>query len=170
MGVVKRREDRRLMMFGDAHSMWTGGRLTQEQAAELPGVGARTFRRWTDRHGEDGTEGLRDRRVSRAWHRTAPTAPPPGQPPPASHPSETGLACHACSTGQPGWFSASLRPRVREVTGLAWPPALPQEMQDSRRHQARWQARHAYRRCLDHQARSLRRRRAQFVAQGGCRR
>ncbi len=75
MGVAKRREDRRLMMFGDAHSMWTGGRLTQEQAAELPGVGARTFRRWTDRHGEDGTEGLRDRRVSRAWHRTAPTPP-----------------------------------------------------------------------------------------------
>ena len=72
MGVAKRKEDRRLMMFEDAHSMWTGGRLTQEQAAELPGVSARTFRRWTDRYGEDGIEGLRDRRVSRASHRAAP--------------------------------------------------------------------------------------------------
>ena len=72
MGVAKRREDRRLMMFGDAHSMWTGGRLTQERAAELPGVSARTFRRWTECYGEDGIEGLRDRRVSRASHRAAP--------------------------------------------------------------------------------------------------
>ena len=72
MGVAKRREDRRLMMFEDAHSMRTEGRLTEEQAAELPRVSARTFRRWTDRHGEDGVEGLSDRRVSRASHRAAP--------------------------------------------------------------------------------------------------
>ena len=72
MGVAKRKEERRLMMFQDARSMWTEGRLTQEQAAELLGVSARTFRRWTDRYGEDGIEGLRDRRVSRASHRAAP--------------------------------------------------------------------------------------------------
>ena len=72
MGVAKRWEDGRLMMFGGAHSMWTEGRLTQERAAELLGVSARTFRRWTDRYGEDGIEGLRDRRVSRASHRAAP--------------------------------------------------------------------------------------------------
>ena len=59
MGEARRKEDRRLMVFGDAHSMWTEGRLTQEQAAELLGVSARTFRRWTDRYGEDGIEGLR---------------------------------------------------------------------------------------------------------------
>ena len=41
MGVAKRKEDRRLMMFEDAHSMWTEGRLPQEQAAELLGVSAR---------------------------------------------------------------------------------------------------------------------------------
>ena len=72
MGEARRKEDRRLMVFGDAHSMWTEGRLTQEQAAELLGVSARTFRRWTDRYGEDGIEGLRDRRVWRASHRAAP--------------------------------------------------------------------------------------------------
>ncbi len=56
-------------MFGDAHSMWTEGRLTKEQAAELLGVSARTFRRWTDCYGEDGIEGLRARRVSGVSHR-----------------------------------------------------------------------------------------------------
>ena len=58
-------------MFEDAYGMWTERRLTQEQAAELPGAGARTFRRWTERYCEDGIEGLRDRRVSRASHRAA---------------------------------------------------------------------------------------------------
>ena len=58
-------------MVEDAHSMWTEGRLTRERAAELPGVSGRTFRRWTDRYGEDGIEGLRNRRVSRASHPAA---------------------------------------------------------------------------------------------------
>ncbi len=60
------------MVFEDAYSMWTERRLTQEEAAELLGAGARTFRRWTERYGEDGIEGLRDRRVSRASRRAAP--------------------------------------------------------------------------------------------------
>ena len=60
------------MVFEDAYSMWSEKRLTQEQAAGLLGVSARTFRRWTERYGEDGIEGLRDRRVSRASHRAAP--------------------------------------------------------------------------------------------------
>ncbi|MCY4323125.1 MAG: ISNCY family transposase [Gammaproteobacteria bacterium] len=60
------------MVFEDAYSMWTERRLTQEEAAELLGAGARTFRRWTERYGEDGVEGLRDRRVSRASQRAAP--------------------------------------------------------------------------------------------------
>ncbi len=46
--------------------------MTQDQAAALLGVSARTFRRWMVRYGEDGMEGLRDRRVSRASHRAAP--------------------------------------------------------------------------------------------------
>ena len=71
MGVAKVVEQRRLMVFEDAYSMWSEKRLTQEQAAGLLGVSAPTFRRWTERYGEDGIEGLRDRRVSRASHRAA---------------------------------------------------------------------------------------------------
>ena len=75
MGLAKRREDRRLMLFEDTYSMWTERRLTQAQAAELLGVCERTFRRWVERYRgdeSDGVEALRDRRLSRASHRAAP--------------------------------------------------------------------------------------------------
>ena len=60
------------MLFEDVHTVWTERRLTQEEAAQLLGVCPRTFRRWAVRYGEDGIEGLRDRRLSRASHRAAP--------------------------------------------------------------------------------------------------
>ena len=60
------------MLFEDVHTVWTERRLTQEEAAQLLGASARTFRRWAVRYGEDGIEGLRDRRLSRASHRAAP--------------------------------------------------------------------------------------------------
>ena len=60
------------MVFREAYLMWSQGRLTQVQAAEMLGVCERTFRRWVDRYGEDGIEGLKDRRISRASHRGAP--------------------------------------------------------------------------------------------------
>ena len=60
------------MLFEDVHSVWTERRLTQEEAAQLLGVCPRTFRRWSARYEEDGIEGLRDRRLSRASHRAAP--------------------------------------------------------------------------------------------------
>ena len=72
MGTAKQREWRRMGMFEEALRDWEGGCLTQDQAAALLGVSPRTFRRWVVRYGEDGIEGLRDRRVSRASHRAAP--------------------------------------------------------------------------------------------------
>ena len=60
------------MLFEDVYSVWTERRLTQEEAAGLLGVCPRTFRRWSARYEEDGIEGLRDRRLSRASHRAAP--------------------------------------------------------------------------------------------------
>ena len=82
MGTAKHREWRRLGMFEEALWDWEGGCfltcgqasyvVTQDQAAALLGVSARTFRRWAVRYGEDGIEGLRDRRVLRASHRAAP--------------------------------------------------------------------------------------------------
>ena len=60
------------MLFEDVYSVWTERRLTQDEAAQLLGVCPRTFRRWAVRYEEDGIDGLRDRRLSRASHRAAP--------------------------------------------------------------------------------------------------
>ncbi len=46
MGTTKHREWRRIVMFEEALRDWQGGCLTQDQAAALLGVSARTFRRW----------------------------------------------------------------------------------------------------------------------------
>ena len=48
------------------------GESSQVEAAELPGIGERTFRRWRDRYVEDGRDGLVDRRIGRPSGRRAP--------------------------------------------------------------------------------------------------
>ncbi len=63
------------MLFEEVNSMWTEGRLTQAEAAQLPGVCKWTFRRYLAHLREeegDGIEALQDRRLLRASHRTAP--------------------------------------------------------------------------------------------------
>ena len=51
---------------------WTERRLTQEEAARLLGVCARTFRRYIDRYEEAGLDGLLDKRLTQVSHRRAP--------------------------------------------------------------------------------------------------
>ena len=46
--------------------------LTQEQAAQLPGVCGRTFRRYIDRYEDDGLDGLTDKRINEVSSRKAP--------------------------------------------------------------------------------------------------
>ena len=65
-------QETRQMRFEEAREGWTGGRLTQEEAAALLGVCARTFRRYVDRFEEAGLEGLCDQRLSKVSHRRAP--------------------------------------------------------------------------------------------------
>ena len=60
------------MRFEEAYSGWTERRLTQEDAAQLLGVCARTFRRYIDRYEEDGLDGLLDKRLTQLSHRRAP--------------------------------------------------------------------------------------------------
>jgi hypothetical protein len=47
--------------------------LSQMEAAELPGISERTFRRWQDRHREAGLPGLTDHRLAPSLRR-APVA------------------------------------------------------------------------------------------------
>ena len=47
------------------------GELNQQEAAEMLGIGERTFRRWRDRLRDEGTAGLRDRRIGKPSSRRA---------------------------------------------------------------------------------------------------
>jgi transposase len=51
------------MRFENVLGRWERSELSQTEAAELLGVGERTFRRWRDRHRDAGVSGLRDRRL-----------------------------------------------------------------------------------------------------------
>ena len=55
----------RMLRFRDVFGRCEGGALSQLEAAELLGIGERTFRRWCRRFEEDGEAGLRDRRLGK---------------------------------------------------------------------------------------------------------
>ena len=65
-------QETKQMRFEEAYSGWTERRLTQEDAAQLLGVCARTFRRYIDRYEEEGLDGLLDKRLTQISHRRAP--------------------------------------------------------------------------------------------------
>jgi transposase len=62
----------RAMRFEETYRIWTEGQLTQEEAARILGVCARTFRRYIGRYEEWGMEGLKDKRLEQASSRRAP--------------------------------------------------------------------------------------------------
>ncbi len=55
----------RKMKFEEIHERFRLGRLSGAEAAEWLGVSERTFRRWRGRYGEEGAEGLLDRRLGK---------------------------------------------------------------------------------------------------------
>ncbi|MBW1710109.1 MAG: helix-turn-helix domain-containing protein [Deltaproteobacteria bacterium] len=63
-------------IFEEAYYGWQERRLTQDEAACLLGVCARAFRRYINRYEEEGLEGLYDKRITRASHRSAPATIP----------------------------------------------------------------------------------------------
>jgi hypothetical protein len=62
------------MRFEEAYQGWTGGHLTQGEAALLLGQCERSFRRHVQRYQADGLEGLLDKRLSQISQRRASTA------------------------------------------------------------------------------------------------
>jgi transposase len=59
------------MRFEGLLERWEGGEIDQAAAAEMLGVSERTFRRWRDRHAEEGAAGLLDRRIGKPSGRRA---------------------------------------------------------------------------------------------------
>lgn len=62
----------RKMRFEESYSIWTEGRITQEEAARMLNVSSRTFRRYIDRYHNNGLDGLLDKRLNQASARKAP--------------------------------------------------------------------------------------------------
>ena len=74
MGRTGVLQEVRLMRFESLLDRHERGELSQVEAAELLGVGERTFRRWRDRFVEEGRDGLVDRRIGRPSGKRAPEA------------------------------------------------------------------------------------------------
>lgn len=74
MGRASTLQDIRIMRFEDLLWRQERGELSQLEAASLLGVSERTFRRWRDRHEEEGPAGLRDRRIGKPSGRRAEAA------------------------------------------------------------------------------------------------
>ena len=62
----------RMMRFVDILGRYEAAEFNQLEAAELLGVGERTFRRWRQRFEDDGEAGLLDRRLGKASGRRVP--------------------------------------------------------------------------------------------------
>ena len=82
------------MRFEEAYSGWTERRLTQEDAAQLLGVCARTFRRYIDRYEDAGLDGLLDKRLSQVSHRQLGIEMIPAYSPEARGRSERAFGTH----------------------------------------------------------------------------
>ncbi|MFA6220672.1 MAG: ISNCY family transposase [Desulfomonilaceae bacterium] len=72
MGRAELFQEIRKMRFESVYTDWRARRLTQEQAAMVLGVCARTFRRQINRFEENGVEGLLDKRLTQIPSRRAP--------------------------------------------------------------------------------------------------
>jgi transposase len=66
------RQGVRLLKFMDVFGRWDAAEVNQLEAAELLGVGERTFRRWCQRYEEDGEAGLLDRGLGKASGKRVP--------------------------------------------------------------------------------------------------
>ena len=62
----------RMIKFVDVLGRWEAAEFGQLEAAELLGVGERTFRRWRERFEDEGEAGLRDRRLGKVSPKRVP--------------------------------------------------------------------------------------------------
>jgi transposase len=62
----------RMIKFLSVFSRYEASELSQLEAAELLGMGERTFRRWSQRFEEEGEDGLVDRRLGKVSGKRVP--------------------------------------------------------------------------------------------------
>ena len=93
-------QENRKMRFEEAYQGWSGGRLTQAEAAMLLGQCERSFRRHVERYKADGLEGLLDKRLSQISKRRASAA-------------ETDQVVQSYKSGFAGWNVAHFHSKYR---------------------------------------------------------
>ncbi|MCG8354029.1 MAG: helix-turn-helix domain-containing protein [Kiloniellales bacterium] len=81
--------------------------LSQSQAAEILGMSERTFRRWRDRHEEEGLEGLFDRRLGKASAKRVPV-------------DEVTWVLDQYKTKYVGWTVKHFHDHLRKHHGFRW--------------------------------------------------
>jgi len=72
MRRTEARQGVRMLKFVDVFGRWEASELSQLEAAELLGMGERTFRRWSRRYEEEGEAGLLDRRIGKTSGKRVP--------------------------------------------------------------------------------------------------
>ena len=72
MRRTEARQGIRMLKFVDVFGRWESSVLSQLEAAELLGMGERTFRRWCRRYEDEGEAGLLDRRIGKASGKRVP--------------------------------------------------------------------------------------------------
>jgi hypothetical protein len=99
------------MRFEEALQGWTGGRLTQAEAAMLLGQCERSFRRHVERYRVDGLDGLLDKRLSQISKRRA------GQ-------AEVDRLVQTYNSGFAGWnvahFHSKYRAEFKGTRSYSW--------------------------------------------------
>ena len=63
----------RMIKFSSILSRYEAAEFSQAEAAELLGIGERTFRRWRQRFEDEGEAGLLDRRLGKASGKRVPS-------------------------------------------------------------------------------------------------
>lgn len=99
------------MRFEEAYQGWSGGRLTQTEAAMLLGQCERSFRRHAQRYKADGLDGLLDKRLSQISKRRAGAA-------------EVDHVVQTYKSGFAGWnvahFHSKYRSELQGVRSYSW--------------------------------------------------
>ena len=66
-------QGKRMIKFSSILSCYEAAEFSQAEAAELLGIGERTFRRWRQRFEDEGEAGLLDRRLGKASGKRVPS-------------------------------------------------------------------------------------------------
>jgi hypothetical protein len=96
-----------MQKFRDVLSRWERGDLSMMEAGELLGMSERQFRRYRDRHGEDGLDGLVDRRIGKPSPKRVPAAE-----------ADRMLALYGCTYR--GWNVKHFHEHLQRDHGFRW--------------------------------------------------